>query len=256
MLAALAREMPRPRAILVASAHWEAEGFRVGSAARPATIHDFGGFPAALYALEYPAPGDPELARAAARLIAGAGLAVSEDPGRGLDHGAWVPLSLMYPPADIPVATVSLWHGHGPAAHFALGRALAPLTDSGVLVLGSGGLTHDLSRVWNRAPDAAADPTIAAFADWMETQLADGDLDALLDYRRRAPHARAHHPTEEHLLPLFVALGAAGDGARLTRRPGGTTYGVLSMDAYVAGPRGLGNTKVARASGVSSSPAG
>lgn len=256
MLAGIARELPRPRAILVASAHWEATGFRVGSVARPSTIHDFGGFPAALYQLQYPAAGDTELARAAARLIAAAGLAVTEDPARGLDHGAWVPLSLMYPAADIPVATVSLWHGQGPAAHYALGRALAPLADAGVLVLGSGGLTHDLSRVWGNASDAPSDPTVAPFAEWMATKLEHGDIDALLDYRRQAPHARAHHPTEEHLLPLYVALGAAGEAGRLTRRAGGTTYGVLSMDAYVAGPRGLGSTKVERASGVSSSPAG
>lgn len=256
MLATLARELPRPRGILVASAHWETPALQVGTSAHPATIHDFGGFPPALYALRYPAPGDPGLARAAAQLLVGSGLAVSEDPVRGLDHGAWVPLSLMYPAANIPVATISLWAGHGPAAHLALGRALRPLTEAGILVLGSGSLTHDLSRVWGQAPDAASDPSVVEFTEWVESRLADGDIDALLDYRCRAPQARAHHPTEEHLMPLYVALGAAGEGATLIRRPGGTTYGVLSMDAYVAGPRGLGSTKVARASGVSSSPAG
>jgi 4,5-DOPA dioxygenase extradiol len=234
MLAGLARRLPRPRAVLVASAHWEAPTAAVSTTLAPTTIHDFGGFPAELYSIRYPAPGAPEVARAAAERVRAAGLDVREDPVRGLDHGAWVPLLYMYPDASIPVAQLALVRGGGPAVHLALGAALAPLTSDGVLVLGSGSLTHDLARVFEHAPDADPDPSVAEFVDWITARLAAGDRSALLDYRRRAPHAVAHHPSEEHLLPLFVALGAAGEGARMRRVPGGTTFGVLAMDAFVA----------------------
>jgi 4,5-DOPA dioxygenase extradiol len=234
MLAGLARRLPRPRAILVASAHWEASTPVVSTTPAPPTIHDFGGFPAQLYAIRYPAPGAPEVARAAGRLIAAAGMTVREEPVRGLDHGAWVPLLYMYPDASIPVAQLALVRDGGPALHLAIGAALAPLAADGVLVLGSGSLTHDLARVFDNPPDTAPDPSVAEFVDWISARLAAGDVAALLDYRRRAPHAAAHHPSEEHLLPLFVALGAAGDAARLRRLLGGTTFGVLAMDAFAA----------------------
>jgi 4,5-DOPA dioxygenase extradiol len=233
MLAGLARRLPRPRAVLVASAHWQAPTAAVSTTLAPTTIHDFGGFPAELYSIRYPAPGAPEIARAAAERLRAAGLDVREDPVRGLDHGAWVPLRYMYPDASIPVAQLALVRGGGPAVHLALGAALAPLASDGVLVLGSGSLTHDLARVFEHAPDADPDPSVAQFVDWISARLAAGDSSALLDYRRRAPYAVAHHPSEEHLLPLFVALGAAGEGARLRRVPGGTTFGVLAMDAFV-----------------------
>jgi 4,5-DOPA dioxygenase extradiol len=234
MLAQLAASLPRPRAILVASAHWEAGSAAVSTSAAPPTIHDFGGFPDVLYTLRYAAPGATDVARQAAGLLAAGGLAVQQDPGRGLDHGAWVPLRLMYPQADVPVAQVALVHGAGPAAHLALGRALAPLAEEGVLLLGSGGLTHALARLVWSDPAAPADPSVEEFAAWVERQLAEGDSDALLDYRRRAPYGAWHHPTEEHLMPFYVVLGAAGDPRRLRRLRGGTTYGLLSMDAFVA----------------------
>jgi 4,5-DOPA dioxygenase extradiol len=233
MLARLAAGLPRPRAILIAPAHWEARAAAVSTTASPTTIHEFGGFPAVLYTLHYAAPGAPEIARRAAQLIAAAGIAVREDPERGLDHGAWVPLLHLYPDASVPVAEVALLHGAGPAAHVALGAALAPLAADGVLILGSGGLTHDLARVRGQEVDAPPDPSVAEFGDWMAGRLASADTEALLDYRRRAPHAARHHPSEEHLMPLYVVLGAAG-ASRLRREPGGTTYGVLSMDAFVA----------------------
>ena len=234
MLADLGASQPAPRAILLASAHWEARGTAVTTTGQPSTLYDFGGFPAALYALRYPAPGAPEVARSAAARLTAAGFAVREDPTRGLDHGAWVPLMHLFPSALIPVAQIALSHGEGARRHFELGQALAPLTADGVMIMGSGSLTHNLYEAFRHPADAPADPTVAEFVDWIEARLQERDIPALLDYRNRAPHARRHHPTEEHLMPLFVALGAAGPEAILVRHAGGTSFGVLSMDAFAA----------------------
>lgn len=234
MLAALGRELPRPRAILVLSAHWATTPVRASVVAAPATIHDFGGFPEELYRLSYPAPGAPDAARAALARLAAAGIAAREDATRGLDHGAWVPLRYLYPDADVPVAQLALDARGGPREHFAIGRALAPLTDEGVLLIGSGSITHNLAEVFRRGPAGGPEAWASEFVDWVAARGADGDREALLDYRARAPHAARNHPTDEHLLPLFAVLGAAGDGARLRRREGGVTYGVLAMDALVA----------------------
>ncbi len=229
----LGRRLPRPQAILVASAHWEtAGGPAVSLAAQPQTIHDFGGFPPALYQLQYPAPGAPHVATRAAQLLEQAGFAVGRSAGRGLDHGAWVPLLLMYPHADIPVAQVSLMRGAGPQAHAKLGKALAGLREDGILVLGSGALTHNLYEFRGGAIDAPVPGWVSAFGDWMMAALRDGKREQLLDYRAQAPHAARNHPTEEHLLPLFVALGAAGDGAQAQRWHASHEYGVLAMDVY------------------------
>jgi 4,5-DOPA dioxygenase extradiol len=235
-LAGLGAALPRPAAIVIASAHWETERPAVNAVAENATIHDFYGFPPALYALRYPAPGSAEVARRVAGLLDAAGLGCDVDPERGLDHGAWVPLILMYPEHDIPVVELSVQGREGPRHHLLLGEALGPLRAEGVLVIGSGAFTHDLRRM--RRGDGAseeAEPDVAAFADWMWAALAAGRVDDVLDYRRRAPFGAAQHPTEEHLLPLFVALGAGGMEASVRRLHASTNYGVLRMDAFAFG---------------------
>lgn len=229
----LGRSLPRPAAIVVVSAHWETRANpAVSLAAQPETIHDFGGFPQALFDMRYPAPGAPEVAARAAALFEAAGLAVARSAQRGLDHGAWVPLSLMYPDADVSVTQVSLVHGANPAAHEKLGQALARLRHEGVLVIGSGSLTHNLHEFRGQAVDAPAPHWVSGFEQWMRERLEANDREALLDYRARAPSARQNHPTEEHLLPLFVALGAAGAGATAQLLHSSFEHGVLAMDAY------------------------
>jgi len=227
-LLGLGAQFERPRAIVMASAHWDTERPAVNAVGVNGTIHDFYGFPPALYALRYPAPGDVGLAAEIAALIGG-----DLDHERGLDHGAWVPLLLMYPDHDIPVIQVSLQSYLGTEHHLLLGRALAPLRERGILVIGSGGLTHNLRRM--RAPEenSPAAPDVDAFADWMHAALVEGRTDDLLDYRRRAPQAAMQHPTDEHLLPLYVAMGAGG--ATATRLHASTSYGVLRMDTYAFG---------------------
>lgn len=216
----------RPTAIIVASAHWTTAAPALCSNATPQTIYDFGGFPRALYELKYPAPGNPELARRTAGLLKAANIDAALDATWGLDHGAWVPLMLMYPAADIPVLQLALQPQFGTRHHHALGRALAPLREEGVLILGSGGATHNLREL---APGAAPVAWARDFSDWLERTVTSGDSDALLDYRARAPQAARNHPTEEHLMPLFVTAGAGSAGRRVHTS---TTYGSLMMDAY------------------------
>jgi 4,5-DOPA dioxygenase extradiol len=231
-LAELAGALPRPKAIVLASAHWLSRQPQVGSAEAPETIHDFGGFPAPLYQMRYPAPGSPALAARVMQLLERAGMAPHEDPARGLDHGSWVPLHLLYPAADIPVVPVSIQPALGPAHQYALGQALAPLRDEGVLVVGSGSITHNLHDFGAGYSDQRQAPYVQPFIAWIEQKLAAGDLDALLDYRRQAPFAQHAHPTDEHLLPLFVALGAAGTKAHAQRIDAGVDLGFLAMDIY------------------------
>jgi len=228
--ARLARTLPRPRALLIASAHWETNLPMVTSASAPETIHDFFGFPEALYRLRYPAPGAPEVAERARVLLSESGFTAASNGCRGLDHGAWAPLLYMYPDADIPVVQLSVQTALGASHHLALGRALAPLAREGVLVIGSGHMTHNLRE---RRPGAAKPLAyVREFQQWVDAAIRGHDLDALADYRARAPHAVRAHPTEEHFLPLFVALGAAGEGYRAERVYEGIESGVLAMDAY------------------------
>jgi 4,5-DOPA dioxygenase extradiol len=232
-LQGLGKSLSRPKAIVVASAHWELRGGpAVSFAEHPETIHDFGGFPAALFAIHYPAPGAPGLAEQVAQLLEQAGYAVKQNPERGLDHGAWIPLHLMYPQADIPVIQVSVLRGAAPAEHEKLGHALSALRDEGVLIIGSGSLTHNLYEFRSRDIDAPVPAWVSDFGAWMNAMLHDQRRKELLDYRRQAPFAERNHPTEEHLLPLFVALGAAGDAAKAERLHASVEYGVLAMDAY------------------------
>ena len=231
-LKGLGQQLGRPSAIIVASAHWETAAPTLSTIARNTTIHDFYGFPRALYELRYEPPGDPALAEKAAGLLREAGLAGNIDPARGLDHGAWVPLLLMYPAADIPVLQISIQPHLGPSHHLHMGQALAPLREQNVLIIGSGSFTHNLSRFRGATIDAPATPDVIAFADWFDQAITDRRIDDLLAYRRLAPFAVDQHPTDEHLLPLYVALGAAGASPSGERLHSSAMYSMLRMDAY------------------------
>ena len=228
----LGHTLERLKAILVISAHWETAVPTVNAVESNETIHDFGGFPRALYDLRYPAPGSPTLAAHVADQLRAGGFDSGIDHRRGLDHGAWVPLLLMYPQADIPVLQLSVQPHLGPEHHLRVGRALAPMRDEGVLIIGSGSFTHDLSKFRGHNPNDPAPDWVNSFADWFDAALTEGKIGELYDYRRRAPFASKNHPTEEHLLPLYAALGAAGDKARAERLHASSTYSVLRMDVY------------------------
>jgi 4,5-DOPA dioxygenase extradiol len=234
--AKLGRSLAKPRAVLMVSAHWETSVPMLSGNAHPETIHDFGGFPPELYRVTYPARGMPELAAQCVTLLKPAGIAAGVDGCRGLDHGAWVPLRWMYPDANVPVVQLSVQPQLGPAHHVRLGRALAPLAEDGVLIIGSGHTTHNL-RDWvanSRKPEPLA--YARAFSAWLATTLDAHDTDALEAYRERAPGASRAHPSEEHFLPLFVAYGAAGDDARPERVVEGFENGALAMDSYLFAP--------------------
>ncbi len=226
--------VPRPKAILVASAHWETSIPAVNTPARNSTIHDFYGFPRPLYELRYDAPASPWLAQRTAELVQAAGLPCAADPARGLDHGAWVPLLLAYPETDIPVVQLSVQTELGAAHHLRLGAALAPLREEGVLIIGSGSYTHDLRRFRGaRVFDAPETKDVTEFSDWMNEKILAGDLAALANYRKLAPHAQDEHPTDEHLLPLHVAIGAAGPAPKAELLHRSVEFGFLRMDSYL-----------------------
>lgn len=228
------RILGRPKAILIASAHFETRAPAVSADARPEMIYDFGGFEPELYKMVYPAPGSPDLAHRAIALLAGAGLNAQEVSHRGFDHGTWVPLKLLYPDADIPVVQVSIQTAAGAAHHAAMGQALAPLRDEGVLIIGSGSLTHNLGEFFRGGykADAVAPAWVKDFATWIDARVAEGGLEDIVNYRQLAPFARENHPSEDHFLPLPFAFGAAGNGAKGTRVHSSHEYGVLMMDAY------------------------
>ncbi len=223
-LQGLGAALEAPRGIVIATAHWETAAPAVAKVAVNGTIHDFHGFPQPLYDLRYPAPGDAALSDRVA-VLTGASI----DTARGLDHGAWVPLLLMYPAHDIPVVQIAVQTHLGVAHHIALGRALAPLREEGVLVIGSGSFVHNLRALDRRGPDAPQPDWSKAFADWMDAAIKARDDAALIHYRERAPFAVQAHPEDEHLLPLFVAYGAGGAATRLHDSH---VYGSLRMDAY------------------------
>ena len=228
-LARLAAEMPRPRAIVMVSAHWESHELLVNGNPQPETWHDFGGFAAELFAVQYPAPGLPDLTREVVELLAASDLPARIDSRRPFDHGVWVPLSLMYPQADIPVVQISLPSRQGPELQTRTGKALAGLRADGVLIIGSGSITHNLGELnWN-GDSARVEPWAQAFRDWMIDKLASDDESALHQYRSLAPHAVRAHPSEEHLLPLYFARGAGGAFSVAHQ---GFTMGALGMDIY------------------------
>ncbi|HEY3645097.1 MAG TPA: class III extradiol ring-cleavage dioxygenase [Gammaproteobacteria bacterium] len=227
-LKGLGATLPAPKAILVISAHWDTRHPTLTTSASPETIHDFYGFPEELYRMRYPAPGSMDLVQATAKRLEGAGLEVHADEARGLDHGAWVPLLLMYPKAQIPVVQLSLQTSAGAAHHLAVGQALAPLRDEGVLLLASGGATHNLREFFRPAP-GQDESYVPRFSSWLKDTLEKGDTASLVDYRRLAPDAARAHPSEEHFFPVLVAAGAAGKGERIHTAMSGAS---LSMDAY------------------------
>lgn len=233
----------RPQAVLVASAHSLAREPVLLAAPRHKAVHDFGGFDERLYAMRYDAPGEPGLAERAAALLHGAGLPVHLRAQGGLDHGIWVPLREIFPAADVPVLPLAWPPGWTPTQLFDLGRALAPLVAEGVWVLGSGSITHNLRRVLagglRGREGAPATPESTAFRDWFAARGAAADWAALLDWHRRAPHAVDMHPTDEHLLPFFVAAGAAAASGlpQALRVHQSLTFGELGMDAYAFGPK-------------------
>lgn len=234
-LRALGEQLADIRAVLVVSPHWQTQGVRVMASAQPGMIHDFGGFPAELYRLRYAPTGAPSVAATAAQLLENAGFAVALDERRGLDHGAWVPLRHLLPGARVPAFQVSMPFDLDTAGALRLGKALAPLREQGVLVIGSGSLTHNLYEFRRNVHDAGY---AAEFADWIHQAIRARDVDALLAYRQRAPHAARAHPTEEHFLPLLVALGASDDKDAAQKLAGGMTDGVLSMDSFIWGAPG------------------
>lgn len=209
-----------PKAIIVVSAHWESQTLKVSTSPWPETLHDFGGFPRELFEQQYPAPGEPALANRLAKLLG------ASEVERGFDHGTWAPLSLMFPKADIPVVTLSLPVRWSNDKLVELGKRLAPLREEGILVIGSGSLTHNLYETMpldNPMPN-----WVGAFAEWVDTQLVNNDREALLAWQT-APEASRNHPTPEHFQPLLVAMGAGGDVTPLHRS---VEHGVLAMNAY------------------------
>jgi 4,5-DOPA dioxygenase extradiol len=225
--------VPRPDAILIASAHWETTEPMVMGNPHPSTIHDFHGFPKELYALKYPAPGNPVLAEEVRTLLAAAGLNARIDPARGFDHGAWNPLLLMYPQADIPVIELSVQPQRDARWHYNIGKALAPLRQKSILIIGTGNLTHNLREAFRGHAETPA--WVTGFVQWIAERIAEDDIDSLLDWQTLAPHARENHPTPEHFLPLFIALGAAGVPLHAKHLHEDTALGVLAMDAYAFG---------------------
>jgi len=230
-LRSLHQHLPPPKAILVISAHWYSDIPAVSATVNPQTIHDFSGFPQALYKLNYPAPGSPELAQRIITLLAQSGIFCEAHPSRGFDHGTWTPLILAYPAATIPVVQLSIQYHQDVIYHRHLGQALASLRQDGVLILGSGSATHNLGAFGN---DYDAPPLhwVQQFDDWLATTIEQGDWNSLMHYRDCAPYAQQNHPTEEHLLPLFVALGAGGMNVKGKRIHSSYTYGAFSMAAY------------------------
>lgn len=239
----IGKALPALAAVLVVSPHWQTRGVRVGASSAPETIHDFGGFPEPLYALRYEPPGAPALAADVTRRLVDSGFEATIDGSRGLDHGAWVPMRYLKPDADTAVFQVSLPYDLDAKGALRLGQALRPLRSRGVMVVGSGSLTHNLHEFRRevRDPDYAQ-----AFADWVADAVERRDVEALVHYRERAPHAVRAHPTEEHYLPLLVALGASEGTDTLSLVKGGMTHDVLSMDSFGFGlPVGHGYEEAA-----------
>lgn len=232
LLRSLGQQLPKPRAVLVLSPHWITPNVQVGSVAAPETVHDFGGFPAELYRIQYPAPGSPAVAQRALELLNTDGWNATADPTRGLDHGAWVPLRYLFPQAEVPVLQVSMPRDLDAAGAMRLGRSLAPLADEGVLILGSGSITHNLEEF--RQNISASDAAYATeFVGWVRDAVQRRDEAALVNYLHLAPHALRAHPSADHYLPLPFALGASSGREPAQVIDGGMSYGTLAMDAYL-----------------------
>lgn len=225
-----------PDAIIVCSAHFETDGAAVVCDPSPEMIYDFRGFEAELYEMHYPAPGDPKLAEEVFEAIQGAGLPVKKMAKRGYDHGTWVPFSLIWPEANIPIVQVSIDPDASPVYHYTLGQALAEFSERNVAIVGTGQITHNLQALFAKGRDAELDNNIKdwviEFLRWFDEKLEGGEVEQLLSYREAAPHAKANHPTDEHLLPIFVAMGAAGKKFEARKIHASYTFDFLAMDAW------------------------
>lgn len=226
----LGKKIGRPEGIVTVSGHWTTTKPRVTINPYPTTLHDIGSFAKELYSVAYPAPGAPLLAERVLSQLKAKGIRGGKDNCKEYDHGTWGPLMLMYPEADIPVIQLSVQPNLGPEHHLILGQALAPLLEEGILLLASGSATHNLRDFLGRALDAPPLPYAKDFADWLKDAVSNDRLEELLDYQRCGPQAARNHPTPEHFLPIFVAMGAGGKGQLIHD---GFTYGVLSMAAFL-----------------------
>ncbi|MEP6608532.1 MAG: class III extradiol ring-cleavage dioxygenase [Burkholderiaceae bacterium] len=240
----LGRTLPQPLAVLIASAHWETELPMLSTSRQPETIHDFGGFPAELYKIRYPALGAPDVAARGVELLQAVGLPATSNGCRGLDHGAWVPLRRMYPEANLPVAQISIQPSLDAEHHLRVGEALSPLARQGVLIMGSGHMTHNLREWTARArqnamavSDDEPEAYVTEFRQWIQRGLEGNRRADLARWRELAPNALRAHPTPEHLMPLFVAFGAADKAPRVEHIDAGIDQRVLAMDAYVFWPQ-------------------
>jgi 4,5-DOPA dioxygenase extradiol len=222
------------RFVLCVSAHWETERAAVTAVERPGTIHDFYGFPDELYRIRYSAKGAPDLARKVAVIMTNAGLDCDLDVERGLDHGAWVPLMLMFPRANVPVVQLSIQHHLDPAHHLEVGKVLSGLREEGAMILGSGGAVHPLgyADLWEGKP---TDPWAIAFDDWLTGSVTRGDGASLVNYRKVAPYPERAHPRPDHYMPILSAMGAGGKGAAGKVIHHSWYYGDLGMAAYAFG---------------------
>jgi 4,5-DOPA dioxygenase extradiol len=228
----IAATLVTPRAIVVLSPHWDTALPTVGTATQLKTIHDFGGFDPRLYEMQYPATGYPEVAAQVMSALQAAGLPVAQDAQRGLDHGAWIPLRQMFPDADIPVVPLSMQSHQGPEHAYRVGQALASLATQNILILASGNVTHNLRDFMAVSMQGGTTPPyVQVFADWIHTHMVQRDVAGLLAYRQQIAGQRAH-PTDEHLLPLFTALGAAGADAQPEAFFRGISDHVIAMDGY------------------------
>ncbi|BCH32394.1 dioxygenase [Mesorhizobium sp. L-8-10] len=228
----------KPKAIVIVSAHFETDGVAVVTDPNPCMIYDFGGFAPELYKMIYPAKGDPALAERVFKRLEKAGLSPHTYEKRGYDHGTWTPLLLAFPDADIPVVQVSIDPKRDAAWHYALGTALAGLRDEGILLVGSGHITHNLRAFFSIMRNGAAvDPVLAgkvdAFTGWFAGKFAAGDKDAILRWKELAPFPAENHPTDEHLMPIFFAYGAAGDGGKAERVHASKQMGFFAFDSYL-----------------------
>jgi 4,5-DOPA dioxygenase extradiol len=225
------RKLPAIQAVLVVSPHWMTPGLSVMTTAKPETIYDFGGFDPRLNRIVYPSQGHPALAAATAQILESYGLQVQLDARRGYDHGAWVPMLHLLPRADVPVFQLSMLHTLTAQGAFDLGRMLQPLSKLGVLIVGSGRITHNM---YEFSMNGQGDAEYAQeFVAWVRDKVTQGDTQALINTAAFAPHAKHAHPTDEHYLPFLVALGAARQEAEVDVLEGGFIYGVIGMESYI-----------------------
>ncbi|MFT7053011.1 MAG: 4,5-DOPA dioxygenase extradiol [Psychromonas sp.] len=232
-LQALATTLAAPKAIVIFSAHFDLPGeVVVTSATAPSTVHDFYGFPEKLYQMTYPAPGEPALANQIADLLADNGFSSRLDDHQGWDHGAWIPMKLIYPEANIPIVEVSINSQLSAETHFQLGRALRSLRKQGILILGSGGISHNLHEIFSTRPDTQRVHKVEKFTAWVKEKLHNKEINSLLNYQNEAPYASFNHPTQEHFLPLISVLGAHIQEQTISCIHQDSEYEILALDAY------------------------